>query len=109
MSNYDSVPVVEETDIWRIILRDFPSSVPSEIWAIVSEGNQSFRVVAAALKLSKGRIERLKEEMLAANRDYRDILAAAEYPTQFRCCPPAKATEEMKRADKQQYEEWFNK
>ena len=48
-----------------------------------SEFNQS-RVHLAIIKESEGRVERLPELTSVAKRDYRDIVAWAEYPEEFR-------------------------
>ena len=41
------------------------------------------RIQVAAIKLSGGDLDRLDDWVQAANADFRDVLAAAEYPGQF--------------------------
>jgi hypothetical protein len=71
------------------------------------------RVQLAIIKLSDGKKERLEELVRSAKRDYRDVLAYAEYPEEMRLgfvgikglsADEAKATRQRDRA---QYLEWL--
>jgi hypothetical protein len=83
-------------------------------WAHGSE-----RVPLAILKLCRGSVERVLSLLEEARLDYRDILAAAEYPTQgdallAMMSPGATDSEkerfaEAEKRDRQQYEEWLKK
>src|SRR5690348_12940852 len=72
------------------------------------------RVQLAALKISNGDLERLRQAMAIARTDYRDVLAAAEYPNGFRAewASPAPVTEaDLSRArqeDARQYRAWLD-
>jgi hypothetical protein len=66
----------------------------------------------AALKLAAGSIERLRYEMEGAKCDYRDLLAAAEYPGYFKRVPgpgrsPVDEEQRIIDADWKQYQDWF--
>jgi hypothetical protein len=72
------------------------------------------RVQLAVLKLSEGRFERLPDLVKAAKGDFRDVLAWAEYPGEFKLgfvkmkqlsIEEAKA---IRRRDRQQYIEWLD-
>ena len=69
------------------------------------------RVQVAVLKLSNGDLERLKTMVSHAKMDYRDTLAAAEYPGEFRAYlgverAPAEK-ERIRQEDRRQYLEWL--
>jgi len=113
-------PQVTTQDVDRIVKRDFPSINQAEIHAILAVyGAESFhrevdRVRLAALKLASGNVSRLRSEIDAATHDYRDTLAAAEYP-QY-----SKKTFQMNRlsaetrrkivdSDSAQYDSWLQK
>ncbi|MGD2145449.1 MAG: hypothetical protein PVH41_02005 [Anaerolineae bacterium] len=71
------------------------------------------RVQLAILKLSEGKIERLPDLMAMANRDYRDVLACAEYPEEMKLgfvgmkdLSPEEA-QAVRRRDREQYLRWL--
>jgi hypothetical protein len=100
--------------------RLFPGPTLDEALAILDDyGAEPYqrekeRVQLAALKISNGDLERLREAMKIARTDYRDVLAAAEYPNEFRAGmaspdPPAEA--DLSRArheDARQYRAWLD-
>jgi hypothetical protein len=71
------------------------------------------RVQLAALKLSKGDLGALKQHLTLASQDYRDVLAAAEYPKYSRSGMfhvrelPAKERQRIFDGDWEQYETWL--
>lgn len=75
------VPKVSIKQINRILKRDFPSTFPkaTEILNQYSNG-EKYRVWAALIKLSERDLVKLQESTNLAMRDYRDVLAYAEYP-----------------------------
>ena len=103
-------PTVTKEDIDRIIERDYSLDGKEQVWDILKlyGYGEAFRIYAAALKEGKGNLEQLKKMIEFANRDYRDLLVAAEYPTQMNECFGPQAPETI-RADKMQYYDWFNK
>ena len=114
------VPKVTGADVERIVRRDFPADQVSEALALLEEyGKESWhrethRVRVATLKLAAGSIERLRQEIEGAKRDYRDVLAYAEYPGYFRQVPASgKISADERRqvidTDWKQYQHWFGR
>ena len=71
--------------VWRKVRSVLPA-VPSEdaIRALDQYcGPERERVQLATLKLSEGRLDRLRHFVEAAIQDYRDVLAWAEYPREI--------------------------
>jgi hypothetical protein len=115
------VPNVNEEDVSRVVLRDFSEEF-DVVMAVLSEyGSEKWereqaRVRLAALKLAKGDLEKLKDEITAAKGDYRDVLAAAEYPKYFYTVAlfgmkgaSRKERQRMITEDGAQYEAWLRK
>ena len=114
------IPEVNENDVIRIVKRDFLTNQFDTVMSILDEyGKEEWqhgvnRVRLAVLKLAGGDIQVLRREIDVAKRDYRDVLAYAEYPEYMKkVSPSAKLTEvERKmiiRADRTQYQSWLNK
>lgn len=113
-------PQVTAQDVDRVVRRDFPGVPLAGIYSILARyGEDSFhretdRVRLAVLKLASGDVSRLKTEIEGATCDYRDTLAAAEYPgyskKMFHIDRLAE-TEKKKIIDSDwiQYEEWLRK
>ena len=71
---------------------------------------EEIRVRVAALKLSEGSPERLRDLITHAKRDYRDVLAWAEYPEEMRSLSwrlPAAEQARIRTADRAQYLAWL--
>jgi hypothetical protein len=71
---------------------------------------EDIRVRVAALKLSGGSLDRLRELVATAKRDYRDVLAWAEYPEELRSPTwrmPAADQARIRAADRAQYIAWL--
>jgi hypothetical protein len=71
---------------------------------------ESIRVRVAALKLSEGSLARLRDLMAQATRDYRDVLAWAEYPEEMRSRSwrlPEEEQARIRAADRAQYLAWL--
>jgi len=106
-------------DVLRIARRDFPWHTPDEVLSILDQyGTETWhkereRVHAAILKVSGGDFSRLSSLTEAAKGDYRDLLAAAEYPAYSRIGfveldrMPAKEVRRIKAGDWRQYEAWL--
>jgi hypothetical protein len=112
----DPVPRVTEEDVLRVIRRDFPSEAPEGVLEALSEyawDREPHRVHLAILKLSAGSLEKVQENVRVANTDYRDVLAAAEYPrfmeVGFTGVERMTETEveEMQAADWRDYQAWL--
>jgi hypothetical protein len=71
---------------------------------------EAIRVRVAALKLSEGSLQRLRDLVARAKRDYRDVLAWAEYPEEMRIftwrLPPAEQAR-IHSSDRAQYLAWL--
>ena len=120
MSRAQGAAKVTRADVERIVRRDFPADRVSEVLAMLDGyGGESWhrelhRVRAAALKLAAGDIEQLRREIEGAKCDYRDVLAAAEYPGYMRLVPgsgklSAQETKRIVDADWKQYQDWFTR
>ena len=113
------VPAVTDADVDRIVRRDFlPAAVPDAFAALAGYGTQPWhgevdRVRLAALKLAAGNLERLRTQIAAASTDFRDVLAAAEYPVFFRTVAPGQEgvvdTGAAIDADWLQYRAWLRR
>ena len=104
----------------QLALREFPDLNLADIMAVLDRyGTQPHekeipRVHLALLKLSNGRMDVLRSDVEVAKTDYRDILAAAEFPAEMALRPfwadRSNATEiaRARREDRQQYREWLD-
>lgn len=112
-------PDVTGADVERVVRRDFPERI-AEVLAMLEEygteewQREAHRVRLAVLKLAAGSMERLRYEIEGAKRDYRDVLAPAEYPGYCkRVRPSAKLTPEEEQriidADWKQYQQWLTR
>ena len=99
-----------------LVARLFAPGVRAEAASVLAQyGTQThereeIRVRVAALKLSEGSPTRLRELVAHAKRDYRDVLAWAEYPEEMRSLtwrlPPAEQAR-IRTADRAQYLAWL--
>lgn len=110
-------PKITHADVERIAAREFPSE-SSLVLALLGEyGSKKWhrevdRVRVAILKLATGRVDDLLSAIETANRDYRDVLAAAEYPQYSRSVDPSEAVapdegQRIIESDWEQYSEWL--
>ena len=70
------------------------------------------RLQVAAIKLSGGSLKSLEDWVQSANGDFRDVLAAAEYPGQFEAGflePSDPKQVKLGKADLTQYELWLKR
>jgi hypothetical protein len=113
-------PKVTPAHVEKIVHRDFPSDVVEQVWAILNEfGTERWhseidRVRLAILKLANGDVKELRRMMDAAKRDYRDVLASAEYPAWMGATPTLSVSkgderERIIRSDWEQYKKWFSR
>jgi hypothetical protein len=79
------VPAYREADLERILARDYSADVLPEIRELLHRyGGESWhreplRVRMACLKIADGNVPALHQAVEVACRDYRDVLATAEY------------------------------
>ncbi len=111
------IPDVSNEDVERIAVRDFPDKY-GEVMRLLADFHsprtkEYDRVRMAILKIAAGDSSRLPELIAGANRDYRDALAAAEYPNYMRLdFRKSHSQIERKRAieaDWQQYQDWLQR
>ena len=110
-------PTVTNEDVERIALRDFPSESSPVLEILGEYGAEEWhrevdRVRLAVLKLAAGNVDRLLSAIDTAKRDYRDVLASAEYPKYSRLVGPSEVVspDEVQRiveADWEQYSAWL--
>jgi hypothetical protein len=110
---------VSRADVERIVRRDFPDIDAALVHALLDEyGTESWeleraRVQLAALKLAGGDLAALRRHVDVAKIDYRDVLAAAEYPAAIRHSSvsgmPDPERQQIYDADWQQYEQWLTR
>jgi hypothetical protein len=111
-------PTVTSDDVERIVRRDFPQDEFATAMNILNEygiergGHERPRVQLAVLKLAKGALKELRLQIEAAKCDYRDVLAAAEYPTytkiwSWRGKMPAEEKQQIFESDWNQYANWL--
>ena len=105
------VPRVDAGDVERVLLRDFPPATLLEARRMleVLPGSVGPRIQLAILKLAQGELGSLSTAIAVAERDWRDVVAAAEYPAYGRL--PISAGPEARdaacEADWRQYEQWL--
>ncbi len=95
-----SVPDINEVDVWRVIRRDFGADEVEAIYNVLSQyssplwawGKDKSRephfgkmynehqVYLAILKLANGMRDKLEHQLQVANIDPRDVIGFAEYP-----------------------------
>lgn len=112
------VPSVSRADVERVVRRDFPSgrwaTVFGTLDGYVSGSGSPHRVQLAALKLSSGDLDSLREWIEQANLDPRDVLVAAEYPSAFSRWQAIALLSDDERegvydADWRQYQRWLQR
>ena len=106
-------PNVTESDVKRIILRDFGPQQLETVTSILAKCGSSPRVHLAILKLSHGDLKLLKQQTEVAIGDYRDVLAAAEYLHYNQPGRPGIDAETARReaikADWKEYQTWLHR
>jgi len=115
-----AIPSITRADVERVARRDFPAERVSEVLALLDQyGAEAWqrepdRVRLAALKLAAGSFEQLRYQVESAKRDYRDVLAPAEYPSytqrMFRIAElPQNEQERIIESDWKQYQDWLTR
>ncbi|MBI5691435.1 MAG: hypothetical protein HZC55_15230 [Verrucomicrobia bacterium] len=113
------VPAATLAEVDRIARREFPGERAADALSLLEAyGSQPWhreipRVRLAVLKLAGGNLEKLRRSLATANQDYRDALAAAEYPTYlakvFPGDPDSARRSGAIAADWQQYRAWLDR
>ena len=110
------IPQVSETDVHRIVKRDYSSNQHAMILEMIEKAGQKegARIVLACLKNANGDIEKLKSQLTDSSGYWREIISKAEYPNYskklFRIDQLSDAEQQaIIDADKSQYLYWLNK
>jgi len=115
------IPDVKEKDVERIVRREFAREQCDTVMGVLREYSQGrlpkecSRVRLAALNLAQGDLERLRFHIGHARQDYRDVLAAAEYPEYMRAVAfrvsklSRKEQLRIVNSDWDQYAKWLQK
>ena len=111
------IPKVNQTDIIRIIRRDFPHEKVETIHEILNDYNSNNesgnrRVHASILKLSNGNLNSLIEYVEKAKKDFRDVISLSENPNYWNIAFDESITEKEKNLliskDWEQYQKWLS-
>ena len=114
------IPQVTPDDVERVVCRDFTADEYTTVTAMLNEygiekwHREPTRVQRSALKVANGSVLKLQGCIDSAKRDYRDALAAAEYPAYFKIGFRGWELAEKERRriideDWRQYEEWLKR
>lgn len=121
VTKVDHIPKVSRDDVLRIVRRDFQVRERDKVFKLLEaygseKGHQeSHRVHLAILKLSAGKLDRVRQNVEAAKCDFRDVIGPAEYPRFMEL--GFVGVDKMSRAevralkedDWQQYETWLQR
>ena len=109
-------PGVSESDIERIVRRDYSPDLHAEIHEMIRdvEVREKPRVIMACLKNGNGDFQKLKGELTNAGGWWREIISEAEYPNytkkMFRIDRlSAEEQERIIEKDKGQYLTWLHR
>ena len=112
------VPAVSPADVERIVARDFAKGTVPVVRGLLERHRQrsveagSARVQLAALKHAGGDLARLEQALENALTDWRDVVAAAEYPRYLASRPGDRQTaarEAIVEADWNAYQDWLQR
>ena len=114
------IPQVTPDDVERVVCRDFTAAEYTTVTGMLNEyGTENWhreptRVRLAALKVANGSVQKLRACIDAAKRDYRDALAAAEFPAYSKIGFRVRESPEKERRriidnNWRQYEEWLRR
>ena len=107
------MPRITRKKILEKVAQLWPKADATEITGMLDGCGRQARVQLAVLKLCEGDREQLPRWVEAAKRDWRDVIAYAEYPKEMRTGPVElrAMSPEDKRAlrerDRAQYLEWL--
>jgi hypothetical protein len=107
------VPIVSETDVERIVHRDFGHDQVPGVLAVLESVDLSPRTCLSILKIARGDLIRLQEAARVAVQDCRDVLTAAEYPRYgaeigFDDVSEV-VVEQVIKSDWEQYQDWLQR
>lgn len=104
------VAKISEEDLTFLIHREFPAEaelVRTKLNLIKSNTEKGKnRIAASVLKLAGGSLDKIDKLVRKANEDFRDIVAAAEYPRTFSYSFGERGDEERKKDYLEDWEEF---
>lgn len=106
-------PKVTAEDVVRLLHREFGDEreqAAATLLARITE-REAFRIQAAAIKVANRSLDGLLRAVEQANRDYRDLLVAAEYSASaiLGWQAPIEAKQVAWQNDWDSYQAWFNR
>ncbi len=115
----DFVPAIDEDKVGRLVARDYPDDVAGRVFSMLeaygakSHQLECDRVRVAVLRLANGDLLELQRQLAVAASDFRDVIAAAEYPSQMKLgfvsmerLAPEKR-QEFRERDWREYSDWL--
>jgi hypothetical protein len=115
----DFVPDISEATIHSLVKRDFPSDISDRVESLLATYGakphhfERNRVRAAVLKLANGDLLELQRQLAVADKDFRDVIGAAEYPSQMKIgfvgmqrIGPERL-QELRESDWEEYSAWL--
>lgn len=113
---HQPTPVVDMSDVERVVCRDYPPDVVAVIREQVGalDVREKARVVLACLKVAKGSYDRLGSALEDAPGYWRELLSEAEYPLATKRWSRMKAMSDEQRSsiyqrDWNQYVAWLGR
>lgn len=115
----DFVPDINEATIQRLVKRDFPAEISDRVesllasYGVKSHHFERNRVRAAALKIANCDLLGLQRQLKVADTDFRDVVGAAEYPSQMKIGFVAmqhigpERLQDLRESDWQEYSAWL--
>lgn len=115
------VPKIDDATIERLVQRDFVEEITDRVRALLeSYGPKPHhfdrnRVRAAVLKLANGDPAELPRQLAIADMDFRDVVGAAEYPSQMKIGfvglerLAAARLQELREQDWREYSIWLSR
>lgn len=117
----DFVPQLSEATIQKLEESIFPSDATDHVLSMLATYGtkphhlERNRVHAAVLKIANGDLAELQRQLAIADRDFRDVVGAAEYPSQMRIgfvgmerIGPERL-QELREFDWQEYSAWLGR
>ncbi len=108
----DFVPAVDDGTIQRLIDRDYVDGVSGRVRTLLeSYGGKPHhverdRVRAAVLRLANGDLAEVQRQIAVANVDFRDVIGAAEFPSQMKLGFAGMARIEAERLQELREQDW---
>lgn len=115
------VPKINDATIERLVQRDFVEEITDRVRTLLESYGpkphhfEQNRVRAAVLKLANGNLAELTRQLAVADMDFRDVVGAAEYPSQMKSGfvgmkrVGAERLQELRNEDWKEYSRWLSR